>query len=248
MEDVKEYIFKPQRQRGFYLDPRTKILFMAFLSVSLVVFGKDILMLILLASIPFTLLLINKQFKIAIIYGGLFSFGVLAAYAHNTWTLGALLNAIVILSVALVVKIFPTFMFGYYIIDSTSVRDFVAAMKKWKVSDKFIIPICVLFRFLPTIKEESEAIKKAMKMRGLQFGSFYSLKHPMLYIEYRIIPLLISIAKIGEELSAAALTRGLGVDVKRTSIAVIGFSTYDYLLGLVSISLTLYGVLRGVSF
>ncbi|MCT4585700.1 MAG: energy-coupling factor transporter transmembrane protein EcfT [Peptostreptococcaceae bacterium] len=248
MEDIKDYVFKPQRPRGFYLDPRTKLIFMACLSISLVVFGKDILMLVLLATIPFCLLLINKQFKIALIYGGLFAFGVFAAYAHNTWTLGSVLNAIVILSVALVVKIFPTFMFGYYIIDSTSVRDFVAAMKKWKVSDKFIIPVSVLFRFLPTIKEESEAIKKAMKMRGLQFGSFYSLRHPMLYIEYRVIPLLISIAKIGEELSAAALTRGLGVDVKRTSIAVIGFSTYDYILGLISLSLIIYGVLRGVSF
>ena len=34
-------------------------------------------------------------------------------------------------------------------------------------------------------------------------------------------------AKIGEELSAAALTRGLGVDVRRTNICTIGFKAQD---------------------
>lgn len=42
-------------------------------------------------------------------------------------------------------------------------------------------------------------------MRGIT-----TLRSPMKMLEYRVVPLMISIAKIGEELSAAALTRGLG--------------------------------------
>lgn len=36
-------------------------------------------------------------------------------------------------------------------------------------------------------------------------------------IEFRMIPLLFSCVSIGEELSAAAVTRGLGAPMKRTS-------------------------------
>lgn len=47
-------------------------------------------------------------------------------------------------------------------------------------------------------------------------------------VEYRIVPLLVCSAKIGEELNAAAITRGLGGNVKRTNLCRIGFKAWDY--------------------
>ena len=38
---------------------------------------------------------------------------------------------------------------------------------------------------------------------------------------------MISVVKIGDELSAAALTRGLGAPVRRTNVCKIGFHTQD---------------------
>ena len=49
-------------------------------------------------------------------------------------------------------------------------------------------------------------------------------------MEYRLVPLMISVVKIGDELSQAALTRGLGAPVKRTNICKIGFKAQDVLL------------------
>lgn len=49
-------------------------------------------------------------------------------------------------------------------------------------------------------------------------------------LEYRLVPLMTCCVKIGEELSAAALTRALGGEVKRTNICKIGFHIQDYLL------------------
>lgn len=46
-------------------------------------------------------------------------------------------------------------------------------------------------------------------------------------LEYRVVPLMTCSVKIGEELSAAALTRGLGAPVKRTNICRIGFHVQD---------------------
>ena len=46
-------------------------------------------------------------------------------------------------------------------------------------------------------------------------------------VEYRLVPLMVCTAKIGEELNAAALTRGLGGEVRRTNICQIGFRLPD---------------------
>lgn len=111
---------------------------------------------------------------------------------------------------------------GYYLIESTTVSEFVAAMERVHIPQKIVIPLSVVFRFFPTIREEYAAIGDAMKMRGIS-----TLRSPIKMLEYRVVPLMISIAYIGEELSAAALTRGIGAPTKRTNICNIGFGALD---------------------
>ena len=65
-----------------------------------------------------------------------------------------------------------------------------------------------------------------MRMRGVMLGGGNVLR----MFEFRMIPLLFSCVNIGEELSAAAITRGLGGDVKRSSIIVLKLGFIDYLL------------------
>ncbi|WP_197407523.1 energy-coupling factor transporter transmembrane component T [Caviibacter abscessus] len=103
---------------------------------------------------------------------------------------------------------------GYYLISTTSVSEFIAAMEKLKVSYKIIIPFSVVFRFFPTVKEEYISIQNAMKIKGVTIR-----KSPIEMIEYRLVPLLISVTKIGEELSASALTRGLELRLKELIFA-----------------------------
>ena len=55
-------------------------------------------------------------------------------------------------------------------------------------------------------------------------------KNPQAVLEYRIVPLMMSVVTIGNDLSAAALTRGLGNGKKRTSICRIGFQWKDFAL------------------
>ena len=95
-------------------------------------------------------------------------------------------------------------------------------MERMHTPQTIVIPVSVVFRFFPTVKEEYAAIRDAMKMRGIT-----TLRNPMKMLEYRVVPLMISIAKIGEELSAAALSRGLGSPQKRTNICKIGFGPMD---------------------
>ena len=62
-----------------------------------------------------------------------------------------------------------------------------------------------------------------MKMRGIRFGGGKASA----MLEYRLVPVIMCSVKIGEELNAAALTRGLGGPVKRTNICEIGFHVQD---------------------
>ena len=65
-----------------------------------------------------------------------------------------------------------------------------------------------------------------MKMRGITFGGGNALK----MIEYRMIPVLFSCVNIGDELTAAAITRGLGGKTKRTSVVELKPGIADFLL------------------
>ena len=99
-------------------------------------------------------------------------------------------------------------------------------MLRLHLSEKIIIPLSVMFRFFPTVMDEAASINAAMRMRGIYMGG----KNVGKMLEYRLVPLMTCCVKIGEDLSAAALTRGLGGEVKRTNICKIGFHIQDYLL------------------
>lgn len=104
----------------------------------------------------------------------------------------------------------------------------LVAMQRMHIPEAFIIPFSVMFRFFPTISEEAGSIGNAMRMRGITGKNFF--KNPQAVLEYRIVPLMMSVVTIGNDLSAAALTRGLGNGKKRTSICKIGFHWKDFAL------------------
>ena len=234
MEEYEVYI--PNKPKGFFLDPRTKILFMIFITTIMSVGYKDILISLISAIVAIALLLSNRQFKIALIYGGLFILAVMAHFTKNMYTLPTIINTIFVLLNALILRLFPIFMLGYYVVMSTKTSEFIAAMVKWKIPNAFIIPIAVVFRFIPTLQEEHSSIKAAMKMRGISFKNKKAWKNPSLYLEYVTIPLIVSVVKIGDELSAAAISRGLGGLKRRTSVVKVSFTLYDALILCISIA------------
>ncbi|MGL5440722.1 MAG: energy-coupling factor transporter transmembrane component T [Filifactoraceae bacterium] len=235
---MEEYeVYRPKKPKGFYLDPRTKILFMIFITTIMSVGYKDILISLISAIVAIALLLSNKQVKIALIYGGLFALAIIAHFTKDMYILPIFINTVSVLLNALILRLFPIFMLGYYIVMSTKTSEFIASMVKWKIPNVFIIPTAVAFRFIPTLHEEHSSIKTAMKMRGISFRNKRAWKKPSLYLEYVTIPLIVSIAKIGDELSAAAISRGLGGLRKRTSVVKVKFTIYDVFILCISTAL-----------
>lgn len=222
---MEEFTFVSKQNVGITLDPRTKLLLLVTITTLMLSTSNEGVMNMvkpILSIVPFLLLLGERQWKTAGKYLVLYAICfVLERIALNDMS-G--LPAFLVLAVCSIMTRFaPGIMMGAFLIASTSVSEFIAAMERMHLSQKIIIPMSVIFRFFPTISEEYSAINDAMRMRGIRFGG----KNPFLMIEYRIVPLMISIVKIGDELSAAALTRGLGAPVRRTNICRIGFHVQD---------------------
>lgn len=217
-----------KRENGLLLDPRTKLLMLVTITTLMFSTSNEGIMNIvkpILSLIPFALILSEKRFKTVGKYLLLYILCFLLERIALTSLHG--LPSFLIMAVASIMRRFaPGIMMGAYLISSTSVSEFIGAMERMHVTEKIIIPLSVIFRFFPTISEEYQAIRDAMKMRGIHLGS----GNPLLMIEYQVVPLMISIVKIGDELSAAALTRGLGAPVKRTNICKIGFHVQDIIV------------------
>jgi energy-coupling factor transport system permease protein len=211
--------------RGLRLDPRTKMLIVITVSVTLTAGGYGGLMTIirpLLASMPLLLLALSKRWAVATFYAIAFSAAYIAENFLLSLTFG-ILNFILLASVGLLARFMPGLMVGYYLVTTTTVSEFMAAMRRMRVTEKLVIPLSVMFRFFPTVREEYISIGDAMRMRGVSIvGS-----KPLQMLEYRVVPMMMCSLKIGEELSVAALTRGLGAKAERTNICEIGFRAQD---------------------
>ncbi|MBR1392257.1 MAG: energy-coupling factor transporter transmembrane protein EcfT [Ruminococcus sp.] len=213
--------------RGLVLDPRTKLLVM----ITLVIFalggtGSDILLVrcvtVAVSVLPIILLITAGQRKKALLFGLIYGGIKLLEIFVVSKATGAALTVIGLCCMVFV-RLMPGLIMGAYMLSSTTVSEFIAAMHRMHVPQQITIPMSVMFRFFPTVLEEFSAINTAMKMRGISLGG----KHSGKLIEYRLVPLMVCSVNIGSELSAAALTRGLGVKVRRTNICKIGFHLPD---------------------
>lgn len=218
------------------LDPRTKLLILIVLNIVMMgggIEGAAVIVRPALALIPFLLLFSGGRVKAAVICLVLFAFASFGESYLVPRTEG-LANLLTVIASGLISRFLPGLVMGYYVVTTTTVSEFTASMERMRVTPKIVIPLSVMFRFFPTVMEEASAISDSMRMRGL--GGMAILKKPVLALEYRLVPLMVCVVKIGEELSAAALTRGLSSSMKRTNICRIGFGWLDAVLAFVAIA------------
>lgn len=117
-------------------------------------------------------------------------------------------------------KIFPCLIVGTLILQKTPVRELMVALRKCHIPQGLIIPLSVTIRYFPALKEEVGYIKDAMKLRNI---------HGMQKMECLLVPIMISATTTAEELSAAAVTRGIENPAHKTSMLVMKFGIQDYL-------------------
>lgn len=221
--------------RTVRLDPRTKIVLLFAVSTVLLLGGNGPAMFAVRTTMllfPFALLAVSGRVRVAVLmltaYLGTYALAVFATPA-----LSGVANAFVVASATVVSRFVPTLALAYFVFTTTTVSEFMAAMARMRMPDWITIPLSVLFRFFPTLGEEARAIGATMRMRGIS-----PLRNGVAYVECALVPLMSCAVSIGEDLSAAALARGLGGPVKRTNVCTIGLGATDVVVIAVSAAAT----------
>lgn len=211
------------------LDPRTK-LYMILIVSALVMISATTPFLwgirILITFIPIIFLIIEKKYTSALFFTLAYSLALIMTFILITDESASFFKTFLTGYSGIVVQFMPAVITAWYVVRTTKIGEFMSAMQKAHIPDGITISLAVVMRFFPTIKEEYSAICDAMKMRGLALGGGSVVR----MVEYRMIPLLFSCVNIGDELSAAAITRGLGGKVKRSSVEVLRLSLLDWAL------------------
>ena len=221
------------------LDPRTK-LYMIFVVSGIVMMSATTPLLwavrIAVTMVPIGLLISEKKYATAFRFGILYIVALILTFVFLSEDSKGFLMAFLMGYSAIIVPFMPALIMGWYVIRTTKIDEFIASMQRMHIPDGITISLAVVMRFFPTIKEEYESIRDAMKIRGVMFGKGSAFK----MVEFRMIPLLFSCVNIGDELSAAAITRGLGGNVKRTSVEELHISLLDVIF-LVAFTIAVIG-------
>jgi len=215
-------------QARLHLDPRAK-LFMVFV-ISLIVLMTATTPLTwairsVITLVPAALLAAEGKPVSALGFGALYALALVLLRFFLSAGSSGMLASLALGYCGIVVQFLPAMIMAWYLVRTTHIGEFMSAMQRMHVPDGISISLAVVMRFFPTIREEYGAISDAMRMRGISLGGGSVGR----MVEYRMIPLLFSCVNIGEELSAAAITRGLGGKVKRTSATELKLRTADWL-------------------
>ena len=210
------------------LDPRTKF-YLVLLGNLILFIHADTLTEMIAASLFLLILLLAGKEKTAvrlcILYFAMLSCEIwLLPYAE-----GFLANFLGMWSVGLRMML-PCLITGIYAFSTTSTGEWVCAMRKAHISEKVIIPSMVVIRFFPTVGEDLRQITGQMKLRGVLNTEGNILSFPVKYLEYVLMPVLMNAASAADDLSAAALTKGLGIEGEHTCMTEIGLRSTDYLV------------------
>ncbi|MCR5517407.1 MAG: energy-coupling factor transporter transmembrane protein EcfT [Lachnospiraceae bacterium] len=218
--------FGPLAEKGVLkLDPRTKLALLITVGVIMMsgkLTGVEYVLRVICVCVPFLLLLTVRLYKTACFSALIFLAIVLCEGFVLPKTSGGL-NLMIMIICGVISRFGPGYLCGWYVVKSTSVSEFVTAMEKMHVPHAITIPMSVMFRYFPTLKEDYESIHDAMKMR--EIGQ--TIKNPFTYIEYVLVPIMMSTVQIANDLSAASLTKGLGAGRKRTHICDVRMTIID---------------------
>jgi energy-coupling factor transport system permease protein len=213
-------------------DPRVKLLILVLINV--VVFVSPDLATEWLCIGLIAVLLVMMGCLRQLLFG-LLIYAVMMVAMYLCGLYDGFLTAFISMMIICFRKIMPTVFFASGLMATTKVGDLVSAMQSMRIPKVIVIPFTVMLRFFPTAKEEFAAIRDAARLRGLRFS-----------MERTLVPMMLRCANIAEELSAAAVTRGIESTERRTSMCELRLRLPDFCVGAEFFTLTVFSVMGGV--
>ena len=222
------------------LDPRTKLLIFLTSGI-LAINAYRIAPIMIFGAVLCLVLALCGKWITALKCMALLSLACYTRYMVETSGRGASAVLIIVSSLlSIFLFTFPVLISFLLLAQTTRISHFLSALQAMHLPAALVIPIAVIFRFVPTVQEEWTGIRKAMAFRGIELNMMNAIRHPMKTVEYVLIPLLFSTISVMEELAAAALARGMDAGVKRSSYEVVKLRAADYIVIAVFLCLIWY--------
>ena len=218
------------------IDPRIKVLLVFITVIFSIVVPTGVYTCVWVAMVTVLGLLlgrIKKTIRAAVIFAALWSFAIfILPMLHGTAHISLLVW------LGLVFKCYPSCMIAGVIIGTTQISEFMAAVPR-----TIVMPLAIMFRYFPTLKEDWSHIKDAMSIRGISLSPLCFIKKPGEVIDALYLPLLVTASKTADELAASAITRGIENPSKRTSRLDIRIKFIDIITLLIFAMVLLLGIL-----
>ena len=225
------------------LDPRTKLLLFC-VSIAISTFSyNDLSFWMYCAAMCVLLMLCGKKW-FALKSGALIAFMEYLRYRILTSGRGAPALTGFILAIIMMCRYgVPLFLSLSFLLKTTRISQLIAALSALRLPLVIIIPLSVMLRFIPTVQEEWDGVRKAMAFRGISLEPGAVMRAPFKTIEYILIPLLFSCISVMDELASASLARGLDAERKRSSYETVKLFLPDYLIMLLFVGIAFYAAM-----
>ena len=212
----------------FRMDPRAK-LYLLLLANLMLFFHVSLAAEATMAALFLLLFFLSGCYaaglRLTVIYGVLLALDLWAVpRAENS----PFLNVVALFAGGIRMML-PCIITGAYAFSTTTVGELTAALRRMHLPESIIIPCAVVVRFFPTVGEDYRHIRAAMALRGIAAGRGALLRHPVQSLEYILMPLLMNSNNVAQDLSAAALTKGIGLPGRHTCMTELRLTAWDFL-------------------
>lgn len=123
--------------------------------------------------------------------------------------------------------VFCVGMFASTMIATTRVGELACALQRMRLPRHGIIAVCVALRFFPTMAGEFRAVIEALRVRGMAITPKSIVTQPVRVMENLLVPVMSRLSIVADELSNAAVVRGMDSARPRTSYYDLRLRTAD---------------------
>lgn len=139
--------------------------------------------------------------------------------------------------IMIMIRVYPIMLLLELFVKRIPVNELMYSLERMHMPKSVLIPIMVIYRYVPTILKEIKMIRTGIKMRGLGCR----MKHPASIINaanYYMTALISRSEKLSDELSAAAICKGLSVKRDRSCITKVKIQVPDIIVLCIGIVFT----------
>ena len=211
-----------------HLDPRTKLALIAAMAVAVALApGPAYEMILMAAACAFSALLGRTRAGVIMLalYAAVIAAARLAPHLDGIAARTALASFLLLMR-----KVLACSLMAYATVTTTQVGEFMSALARLRAPRGLTIPLAVALRYAPAVREDWAFIRDAMRMRGISPGPVSLLASPGRTVDCVYVPLLMSAGRVSDELSMAAIARGIENPVARTCYLHIAMRPVDWLM------------------